>query len=404
MADDLPPELRRARTLRGLATTMGIPASEIDDAEADGTLGLLIVEQTVVGEAPAFTYAELAERSGLGDEARRYWRALGFPDPAEDERMYTQRDLEALELLGTMLRLGLLEDDVALQLARVIGSAMQRVAQSQIDAVEARIDDEGPADDRYGGGEALAVERARLLLPTVPRMLEYTWRRHLQSAARRRMVREHLAAHHDDTTRAPHRAVGFADLVNFVALSQEVDDRTLAGVVHRFESIAYDVVAHHGGRVVKMIGDEVMFEVADPGAAVEIGLDLADAFHRDDVVTDVRVGIAFGPALAREGDLFGPTVNLASRIVNIAYAGAVVTSDEVRAGLDDDERFRWKSMRARNLRHIGRVQLHNVRRVTDTDESMAERARRRRGALRTRVADLVEKGLPAIASPADGEG
>jgi adenylate cyclase len=238
MVHDLPPEVRRAKTLRGLATAMGIPAWEIDDAEADGTLGLLIVEQTVVGEAPAFTYAELAERSGLGDEARRYWRALGFPDPAEDERVYTQRDLEALELLGTMLRLGLLEDDVALQLARVIGSAMQRVAQSQIDAIEARIDDEGPADDRYGGGEALAVERARLLLPTVPRMLEYTWRRHLQSAARRRMVREHLVAHDDGSTGAPVRAIGFADVVNVVTLSQDVDHLTRAGVVHRVEPLA----------------------------------------------------------------------------------------------------------------------------------------------------------------------
>ena len=372
------------RTLRDFAQAMGIPAAELDSAEADGTLGLLIVEQTVADEARTYTYEELSERSGLGPEARRFWRALGFPEPEPGVAAYGEADLEAMQLLGTMLRLQLLDDDVALPMARVMGSAMQRVAQSQIDAIEARID-----ADELGEGEALAVERARVLLPTVPRMLEYTWRRHLESAARRRMVREHLAA--DESGPGDHRvrAVGFADLVDFVSLSQQVDDPTLAAVVDRFESIAYDIVGSHGGRVVKMIGDEVMFEAADPGDAVEIGLGLADAFHHDDVMSDVRVGIALGPALAREGDLFGPTVNLASRLVGIAYAGAVVTSDEVRTALTGDDRFRWRSLRTRTLKHIGRVPVHTVRRAGDTAESMAERARRRRGILKVRIADRV---------------
>jgi adenylate cyclase len=212
------------------------------------------------------------------------------------------------------------------------------------------------------------------------------------------MVREHLATDENGMVGQQIRAVGFADLVNFVALSQEVDDATLAIVVDRFESIAYDIVGRHHGRVVKMIGDEVMFEVADPVAAIEIGLGLADAFHRDDMMSDVRVGIALGPALARVVDLFGPTVNLASRLVGIAYAGGVVVSDEVRRALDGDERFRWKALRTRTLKHIGRVQVHNVRWAEDTNESMAERARRRRGLLKVKVADLVEKNLPTIAA------
>ena len=147
-----------------------------------------------------------------------------------------------------------------------------------------------------------------------------------------------------------------------------------------------------------MIGDEVMFEVADPAAAVEIGLGLADAFHNDDMVSDVRVGIALGPALAREGDLYGPTVNLAARLEAMAYAGAVVVSDEVRKALAGDARFRWKTLRTRTLKHIGRVQVHNVRWADDTNESMAERARRRRGVLKVKVSDLVEKNLPTLAA------
>jgi adenylate cyclase len=208
------------------------------------------------------------------------------------------------------------------------------------------------------------------------------------------MVRDTMAA---DGQRA--LAVGFADLVGFTALSQQLDDTELAVVVDRFESTAYDLVGSHGGRVVKTIGDEVMFEVADPGTAVTLGLDLAEAYREATELSEVRVGIAYGPVLAREGDLFGPTVNLANRIVGIAYPGSVVVSAEVRDALTDDERFSFRSFRPRYLKHIGRVQLHAVRHAGDTDETFAERARRRRVAVREAVSDLVERRLGGEPDP-----
>jgi adenylate cyclase len=140
-----------------------------------------------------------------------------------------------------------------------------------------------------------------------------------------------------------------------------------------------------------MIGDEVMFEIADVAAAVELALDLADAYHDDESVSDVRVGVAYGGVLSREGDLFGTTVNLASRIVSIAYPGSVVVAGDVHDAVGDDERFAFKSLRTRYLKDIGRVQLYAVRRAGDTSEGFAERARRRRGAVRDAVADLVDR-------------
>jgi adenylate cyclase len=188
--------------------------------------------------------------------------------------------------------------------------------------------------------------------------------------------------------------VGFADLVGFTALAQQLDDHQLAYVVDRFEATAYDLIGEAGGRVVKMIGDEVMFEIDDPTAGVELALSLAEAYHDDESVSDVRVGLASGPVLRREGDLYGPTVNLAHRIVGIAYAGAVVVSGDVRDGLEGDDRFAWKTVRTRYLKGLGRVQLHAVRRADDVAEGFADRARRRRGQVRDRVADLVERRLP----------
>jgi adenylate cyclase len=383
------------KTLHELAVSVGIGADDIERATADGTLGLLIVDHLVVPEPGVYTQSEMEARSGLGLEARRFWRALGFPDPDPDDRVFSQMDLEMLQLVDAMLRLDLVDRETALQIARVIGSSMERVAQSQIDSIEARVDGDGAFDE-----EELAVQRTSMLLPTIPRVLEYAWRRHLQSAARRSLVRDTMAAGGQQVV-----TVGFADLVGFTALSQQLDDHELAEVVDRFEATAYDLVAERGGRVVKMIGDEVMFEVADVVVGVDLALDLADAYHHDDSVSDVRVGIACGPVLRREGDLYGPTVNLASRVVGIAYAGSVVASGDVREALEGDERFAWKSLRTRYLKGLGRVQLHAVRRADDVAEGFAERARRRRGQMVDRVTDLVERRLTSSADePADEDG
>ncbi len=220
----------------------------------------------------------------------------------------------------------------------------------------------------------------------MPRILEYAWRRHLQIAARTRMVRDSAGA--AGTT----SAVGFADLVGFTALSQQIDDRELAAIVDHFEENAYDVVASCGGRVVKMIGDEVMYTVDDLRAAVEIGLQLAETYQDDEELSGIRVGIASGPVLPLAGDLFGPTVNMASRIVSIAYEGSVVVSPSIHEALAGDEELDFKG--------IGRVHLHVVRRAADVEEGPIERAWRQRGVLRDRVAELLERRSEGGSEPA----
>jgi len=154
----------------------------------------------------------------------------------------------------------------------------------------------------------------------------------------------------------------FSDLVGFTALAQQVSDQELAEVVDQFERLAYDVVVAGGGRVLKMIGDEVMFVVEDPVAAAEIALGLAEASRDAAELSDVRVGLALGPVLEREGDAYGPTVNLASRITAIAYPGTVVVSPDLRAALDQDG-YRWSFAGERGLKGIsGKVKLYRCRR------------------------------------------
>jgi adenylate cyclase len=214
--------------------------------------------------------------------------------------------------------------------------------------------------------------RAGLLLETMPAIMDYVWRRHLQGEARRRLVQ--LVDRDDDEVT---HTVGFADLVGFTAVSQQVPDHELAAIVDRFAALAFDIVARHGGRVIKMIGDEVMFVVDEPETGVEIGLSLAETYHGEASISDVRVGLAAGPVLEREGDLFGPTVNLASRIAGIAYPGGVVVNETVEEGLSDIEAFEFHSIRAHTLKDIGRVPLWVARRRGE-QRSVLDEARLRR--------------------------
>jgi adenylate cyclase len=366
--------------LRELLLAAGCTDAELDQAEADGTLPLLAIERMVVPGTPEHDLAEVAARARMPvEQVAHLWRSLGFPQPAAGERVFTDADVENFRNVALLMSSGAVAPDLVLQMSRVIGSSIARIAQAQVDAVGTQGADEV--------GDALQVEQVAQhsgdLLSSMPRILEVVWRRHLQSAARRRLVR-------GPETALP-QVVGFADLVGFTALSQQVTDHELAAIIDQFESLAYDVVTAAGGRVVKMIGDEVLFLVDEPAAAAEIALSLADALREADELSDVRVGMALGPVLEREGDCFGPTVNLASRATGIAYPGSVVVSDELHDALAADEGYAWRSMRPRFLKNIGRVHLWVLRRAgTPAPGPFAERRRLLRDAVRARLESVFE--------------
>ena len=302
-----------------------------------------------------YTADELAAKVGMERQlSKRFWRAMGFPDVSDDDRLFTDVDADALSTVQAMLSLGLTNVDVAIQLTRVIGSSQARIAEAMLGSVEQRAAARQPSSSAETDLFAMSADAS---LATQSRLLDYVWRRHLQAAMRRRLMSDGAPG----TPTVP-LAVGFADLVGFTAMSQQISDRELAAVVGRFEALAFDAVTEHGGRVAKMIGDEVMFVVEGVGAALETALGLAEAYADDELLSDVRVGLAFGDVLALEGDYYGPVVNLASRIVNIAIPGAVVVSASVRDPLAEDPRYVFHPLRVRSLKDIGRVRLWRVRR------------------------------------------
>ncbi len=301
--------------------------------------------RTLIGE-PVYTPPEVASSSGVSlDEARRLWRALGFPPVPDDARVFTATDVEMLRAAQGVVEQGVAPPELLLQMTRITGQALARIAEAQVSAGAAALPDLDAA-----------VTLAASVAPVMEPFLAYVWRRHLLAALARAGT----------TTAHPGGAavvVGFADLVNFTAFSQRREAAELAAVVNRFETLAYEQIPEHGGRVIKMIGDEVMFAVDVPAAAAAIALGLVEACARDPALPEVRVGLALGPVLAWGGDLYGPTVNLASRLVDRARPGTVLASEELGQVLGDDPALTLRHLRPDSLKGIGRVRMWVVRRA-----------------------------------------
>jgi adenylate cyclase len=122
-------------------------------------------------------------------------------------------------------------------------------------------------------------------------------------------------------------SIGFVDLVGFTAATSRMGTTDLLAFMQGFQRRAFDVVTAAGGRLVKHIGDEIMF--ASPGAAdgCEIALALVEAFP--DAESLPRGGLAHGMVVARHGDYYGPVVNLAARLADTAVSGEVLADAAV---------------------------------------------------------------------------
>jgi adenylate cyclase len=348
-------EARRAAALarvREILLMHGASPEEIDGAIEDGVIDLFVADRMLVPSRRRYTRVEVSELTGVPvDKLERFWRALGFPGVDDADTVFTDLDLEAVRIFQGMQALGAADIDTAVQMARVIGSCMARIAEAEL-GMGAMV---GPEPDPVIAAESFASV-ADVTIPAMAKLLEFVWRRQVAAGIQRNMM---LRSHGLAPGQSPVMAVGFADMVGFTLLSQHLSDEDLAAVVRRFEELSHDIVTSSRGRVVKMIGDEVMFVVDSVADAARIGLDLADAYADDDLLSDVRVGLSFGPVLNRDGDYFGPTVNLAHRIVNIGNPGTVLMSDEFRQALmaETPDEFTAKSLRPRELKDLGRVQL-----------------------------------------------
>jgi adenylate cyclase len=200
-------------------------------------------------------------------------------------------------------------------------------------------------------------------MPRLESLQNYVWRQHLAKASRRMMTTDSLGSDVTDL------AVGFVDIVGFTSRSKELSDTELVTWIEFFEAECSAAVNDHGGRVIKNIGDEILFVADDLSAAADVALALtARGTAEDDEFPGVRAGLAYGEVVARLGDVLGPTVNIAARLTSIARPGTVLVDDGAHERLSSGEGspFAFRKLRRTSVKGYERLQPWVLRRAAPT--------------------------------------
>jgi adenylate cyclase len=315
------------------------------------------LERAILGEGPVFNALEVAGETGLTiDELRRLWRALGFPEHGL-ETAFTTADAGAVSILTDLIESDVIDFDLAVNLTRAVGQTMARLADWEVATLVHRVEEMEQGEQATGSRTGSAMRLVEQMNPPFERLLVYAWRRHLAAAVSRI---EALGANEEDlhTTQV---TVGFADIVSFTALSNQIEEDRLGDLVEVFESRCADVVASKRGRVIKSIGDSVLFVNADPIRAYDTAEGIITVIGKDTRMPDVRLGLASGSVLMRMGDVFGPPVNMAARLTAVARRNRIIIDAATAAILPEDQ-FETRRLPARPVRGFGLVEPVAVRR------------------------------------------
>jgi adenylate cyclase len=327
----------------------GFSDAELRRAHARGLLVFLAAEREV-GGVPKYTAAQIAELSGADPALlTRLRRAHGLPLPDVETVDMTDVDLEGARISRRFVELGLTEDQM-ISTARVLGRSLATTAEAMRALMLEIVLEPGTSELELAQRYAASVHQ---VMPLVGPMVLQTLSQHLRNMVQGEMVGQVERA----TGRPPgarDQTVAFADLVGFTRLGEEIAPEDLGSVAERLFTIARDVV-EPPVRLVKTIGDAVLLTAAEPDALVRTALTLVEASDAESAGADaafpqVRVGLAYGPTVARGGDVFGRAVNLASRVTSIARAGSVLATREVRDAARDE--FTWSSARARRIKGL----------------------------------------------------
>lgn len=335
-----------------LRDALGVDPDLVAAAEADGPEQVRRLAQAVVllGEPPRLRPPDAWQRTGADEDlARALWRAMGFANVPDEAVALTEADVVALAAINDFLQASGISADTAIRFARLLGQTMSRVADALHSIVDHAIDEMDGLPP--GENDDLMVLAAQLVNPLIEQELSYLLRRHLYAGAIRRI------AGHD--LEQPDVTVGFADVVSFTRLSGKLAEADLAELLETFEATTADMITERGGRVIKLIGDAVLFVFDEPEPAARLALDLVASFGGDQ--PDLRVGLTHGPVLSRLGDLFGPPVNLASRLVSYARPGSVLVDQNFVDRLGPVEDLRLRPIRPRDLKGIGTTALYVLR-------------------------------------------
>jgi adenylate cyclase len=327
----------------------GVSVGDMVSADREGRLVALAAEAaSAPGEtAPVemLTVQEVAARAGTSVErVLRIRTATGIAvDPTHDLLPASVvSDVAAFDAGAALFG-----EAATLSFTRVMGAAMARMAEA---AVALFLSELAPATAATDSPVVMAKAAADAMaaLMAIPPVMEHLLRDHVVLAIRRAVTER---AHETDE-RAVSVGIGFVDLVGSTEWARTLPLKEHALALGAFESSAWDIATRHAGRVVKLIGDEAMF-IAPTGADVaRIAWELCQSVSADDSLPMARGAVGFGSVAARDGDYFGPLVNLVARAVKVAEPGSVVVTEAVGDELSDRSEWELGELSDQQLRGI----------------------------------------------------
>lgn len=353
------------------AAQTGLAARADGDPVLESTVAE--IDAALIGGDRRYSARELSAHAGISLEmVLGFWATLGLPHADPDDRVYTERDADAVDRAASLVRDFGLDLHTVVSVTRALGHTSDRLVLWQVEALVEDMTARYELDD--ASARLLVLDRLVDLAPLLEAQLLHSYRRQLAAIAGRYAAEfGEIGDPGPDRAALPlARAVGFADMVSFTRRTAGLGSTDLSMFVQRFEAAARDVVVDRGGRVVKTIGDAVLFVADDPATGAMVATGLADVLGRElDVdqvrtvgglaegargVTPVRVGLVWGRVLSRFGDVFGPSVNLAARLTDIAEPSTVLTDPGTAAVLEKDGRFVLEPCGERELQGLGVVQ------------------------------------------------
>ena len=334
----------------------GITAEEIRESFAP----MLLAARRILGDDGSHISArQISEEVGIElDQLLRFQRASGLPqvdDP--DAAVFMRPDGDTAVHIKRFLDLGI-DPEQMLTVVRVLAEGLSNAAEVMRSAALGPVFHPGVTELEIAkGSQALVSQAAPLLGPMIQDMLLLQLRHVAETDAINANERRAGAP----LPGARLVACAFADLVGFTRLGEELPPEGIEQLSNRLAEIARELVVAPV-RLIKTIGDAVMFVSTDTAALLDVMLGLVAATEADELLPQLRVGVAYGSAVSRAGDWFGSPVNLASRVTSAARPGAVLVSESAREQIGEDDRYRWSFAGSRRLRGvISDVRLYRVR-------------------------------------------
>ena len=311
---------------------LGFTAEEMVEAERQGRLFGLAGDVLQGPGRPIHSLRTAADALGTSvDEVATAWAVMGLRISDPEALALSQADVDGLQTWVAIK--ALVGDDAALAFLRVLGNAMARVAEAG--GTMARIA-QPDLLVTHSGDELTTAKAYRAVTEITHRfgvLIDSVFRQHIVSA------RTHFEGVITDASASVTCGIGFADLTGFTTLTQILTPTELLDLLVEFGGTVSDLVHADGGRVVKFIGDEVMWVTSTPELLVKVAMDLVEHSRAREAGLQVRAGLGYGSVLAIGGDYFGNPVNLAARLVGAAAPGQILASNDVR-----DELAAWQAI------------------------------------------------------------